>query len=60
MNFRKGMRRIGLTVGAMGALLTAIAAFDLFFSDLADHRKVQAEFNSLLNLPMELFVLWPG
>jgi hypothetical protein len=52
MNFREGMRRIGLTVGVMGALVTALAAFGLFFSDLADHRKAQAEFNSLLKLPI--------
>jgi len=52
MNFREGMRRIGLTVGVIGALVTAYAAFVSFFSDLADHRKVQAEFNSLLNLPI--------
>jgi hypothetical protein len=52
MNFREGMRRIGLTAGVMGALVTAFAAFGLFFSDLSDHRKVQAEFNSLLKLPI--------
>jgi hypothetical protein len=51
MNFREGMRRIGLTVGVMGALVTAFTAFGLFFSDLTDHRKVQAEFDSLLKLP---------
>ena len=52
MNFREGMRRIGLTFGVIGALVTAFAAFGLFFSDLADRRKVQAEFNSLLSLPI--------
>ena len=52
MNFREGMRRIGLTVGGLGALVTALAAFGLFFSDLADRRKVQAEFSSLLKLPI--------
>jgi hypothetical protein len=52
MNFREGMRRIGLTFGVIGALVTAFAAFGLFFSDLADCRKVQAEFNSLLSLPI--------
>ncbi|HEV8041376.1 MAG TPA: hypothetical protein VGP62_21050 [Bryobacteraceae bacterium] len=46
------MRRIGLTVGVTGAPVTAFMAFALFFSDLADHRKVQAEFNSLRNLPI--------
>jgi hypothetical protein len=52
MNFREGMRRIGLTVGVIGALVTAYAAFVLFFADLAADRKVQAEFNSLLSLPI--------
>ncbi len=43
------MRRIGLTAGGLGEL---VAAFGLFFSDLADHRKVQAEFDALLKLPI--------
>jgi hypothetical protein len=52
MNFQEGMRRIGLTAGVIGALVAAFAAFGLFYSDLAEHRKVQAEFDSLLKLPV--------
>jgi hypothetical protein len=51
MNFQEGMRRIGLTVGVLGALSAALAGL-WSLSDLADQRKAQAEFDSLLNLPI--------
>jgi hypothetical protein len=50
MNFREGMRRIGRTVGVLGALLTGYVAF-WAFSDLTVQRSAQAEFQSLLSLP---------
>jgi hypothetical protein len=40
------MRRIGITVGAFGALVSAFAAFE-YFPDF----KARAEFNSILELP---------
>jgi len=52
MNFREGMRRIGLTAGVMGALVAALAAFALFFAGLLDNRIVQARFDSALKLPI--------
>src|ERR1700693_4967453 len=51
MNFQEGMRRVGLTVGALGALGVAYAAF-WPFSELAAQRHRQAEFKSLLKLPI--------
>jgi hypothetical protein len=52
MNFREGMRRIGLTAGTVGALVAALAAFALFFAGLLDNRNVQARFDPALNLPI--------
>jgi hypothetical protein len=51
MNFQEGMRRIGLTAGIIGALGTGYATF-FSFADVWAQRKAQAEFNSLLNLPI--------
>lgn len=51
MKFQEGMRRIGLTVGVLGALVTAYLAF-FTFSDMATARKSQAEFEVLMELPI--------
>ena len=51
MNFQEGMRRIGLTVGVLGALGTAYVAFSPF-SELVTERRAQAQFGSLLKLPI--------
>jgi hypothetical protein len=56
MNFREGMRRIGLTVGVMGAIVAALAAFALFFAGLLDNRNVQAGFDAALKLPITQLV----
>jgi hypothetical protein len=52
MNFREGMRRMGLTFGVIGSLVTAFAAFTLFFAGLMDNRNAQARFDSALKLPL--------
>ena len=46
MNFREGMRRIGFTVGVLGALVAAFAAAE-FFPDF----RARTEFESILKLP---------
>jgi hypothetical protein len=51
MNFQEGMRRLALTVGAFGALTAAYFAY-IGIEDLSSRRKSQAEFNSLMNLPL--------
>jgi len=51
MNFQEGMRRVGLTVGFLGALGVAYAAF-WPFSEFAAERHRQDEFKSLLRLPI--------
>lgn len=51
MKFREGMRRVALTAGVLGALVATYAAI-WWLSDVADRRRSQAEFDSLLNLPV--------
>jgi hypothetical protein len=51
MNFREGMRRIGLTVGVIGGLAGAYAAV-LILADIAPQRRAQSEFDSLLKVQL--------
>jgi hypothetical protein len=51
MNFQEGMRRIGLTVVVLGAFAASYAAY-FYFADMAAQRKAQAEFESILKLPI--------
>jgi hypothetical protein len=50
MDFQEGMRRVGLTVGVLGAVAASYVAYQPFAA-LTAQRKTQAEYEALLHLP---------